>query len=50
MQRRKNLNNKLDAMNNNLAKNLENIMNKNSAPSPPNKKTKFLKGTKVEEL
>jgi hypothetical protein len=25
-------------------------MNKNIVPSPPNKKTKFLKGTKVEEL
>jgi hypothetical protein len=50
VQRRKNLNNKLDAMNNNLAKELENVMNKNIVPSPPNKKTKFLKGTKVEEL
>ena len=50
MQRRKTLNNKLNAMNNNLAKELENGMNKNKTPSPSKKKTKFPKGTKVEEL
>ena len=50
MQRRKTLNNKLNAMNNNLAKELENGMNKNKTPSPSNKKTKFPKGTRVEEL
>jgi TATA-box binding protein (TBP) (component of TFIID and TFIIIB) len=49
MQRRKKLNNKLNALNNNFAKNLENIMNKNKTPSPP-KKTTFPKGTKVEQL
>ena len=50
MQRKKNLNNKLNAMNNNLAKDLENVMNKNKTPSPPKKKNRFLKGTKVEQL
>ena len=50
MQRRKKLNNKLNALNNNLAKNLENVMNKNNTPSPPKKKTTFPKGTKVEQL
>jgi len=50
MQRRKNLNNKLNAMNNNLARELENGMNKNNTPSPPKEKTKFPKGTTVEEL
>lgn len=50
MQRRKTLNNKLNAMNNNLAKELENGMNKNKTPSPSKKKTKFPKGTRVEEL
>lgn len=50
MQRRKTLNNKLNAMNNNLARELENVMNKNKTPSPSKKKTKFLKGTRVEEL
>lgn len=50
MQRRKTLNNKLNAMNNNLARELENVMNKNKTPSPSKKKTKFPKGTKVEEL
>ena len=50
MQRRKNLNNKLNALNNNFAKNLESGMNKNNTPSPIKKKTKFPKGTKVEEL
>lgn len=50
MQRRKTLNNKLNAMNNNLARELENGMNKNKTPSPSKKKTKFPKGTTVEEL
>jgi TATA-box binding protein (TBP) (component of TFIID and TFIIIB) len=50
MQRKKNLNNKLNAMNNNLAKDLENVMNKNKTPSPPKKKNRFPKGTKVEQL
>ena len=50
MQRRKKLNNKLNALNNNFAKNLESGMNKNNTPSPIKKKTKFPKGTKVEEL
>lgn len=49
MQRRQKLNNKLNALNNNFAKNLENVMNKNKTPSPP-KKTSFPKGTKVEQL
>jgi hypothetical protein len=46
----KNLNNKLNNMNNNLAKELENVMNVNGTPSPTKKKTVFLKGTKVEQL
>jgi len=37
-------------MNNNLARELENGMNKNNTPSPPKEKTKFPKGTTVEEL
>jgi len=46
----KNLNNKLNNMNNNFSKELENAMNVNVVPSPKKKKPTFLKGTKVEQL
>lgn len=52
-QRRVELNNKLNALNNNFAKNLENLMNVET-PSPPKKtnttKSRFPKGTRVEQL
>lgn len=48
MQRRKKLDNKLNELNNNLAKNLERVMNKNT-PSPVKKK-QYPTGTKVEQL
>ena len=47
--RKKMLNNKLNALNNNLANELENIMNVEIVKKKSPKK-KFLKGTKVEEL
>jgi TATA-box binding protein (TBP) (component of TFIID and TFIIIB) len=48
--RMKNLDNKLNALNNNFAKELENAMNKNKTPPSPKGGTRFLKGTKVEQL
>jgi hypothetical protein len=49
-QRTKQLNNKLNNLNNNLAKELENVMN--VATPPPKKKNspRFPKGTVVEQL
>ena len=48
--RKKNLNNKLNALNNNFANELENLMNVEIVKKKKPTKTKFLKGTKVEEL
>lgn len=50
MSRKKNLNNKLNALNNNFANELENLMNVEIVKKKKPTKTKFLKGTKVEEL
>lgn len=49
-QRKKTLNNKLNALNNNFANELENLMNVEIVKKKKPTKTKFLKGTKVEEL
>lgn len=48
--RKKNLNDKLNALNKNLANELENLMNVKIVKKKKYTKTKFLKGTKVEEL
>jgi hypothetical protein len=51
-QRKVELNKKLNNLNNIFAKNLENLMNV-TTPSPPkknNKKTRFPKGTRVEQI
>jgi hypothetical protein len=50
LSRKKNLNNKLNALNNNFANELENLMNVEIVKKKKPTKTKFLKGTKVEEL